>query len=426
LQTVPGATLPDGVPLPTLTVSCEAASGSPALLLAFRCDWGNLSGLGLRVETAGGVGSATTEALARSPWYLLDADGTSRESGVLRSARGHGGINFLQFVNTDSTETGETSDAAGALAEVGRGPYGEQIWMFPVVPPGRRWSGAPPVRFEDAIHSMIPDGHRTVLERPLTWVYVPLPAGSRGYGAMIQGVTPNAVTASNLDVFEERVNFSATGTAVSLRPEGDGQRHVMRLLSVIGEAGTRYVPDTDLLASTGMGRVRMHGDIIELRPARRTGSRYDGWAKIRMLLCDGLRANGVAPGPMQLLERLGNVGVSFQNLTPSRGGSAPPDFSIARLRFADLLRTRERVVTHADLDIAAKAYDSRIIRVDVRFIAEVVGGGLQPVDLVCVTVPERELADPAADRLRLQHGLERHLSARAVIGRCVRVEVVTT
>jgi len=362
--------------------------------------------------------------LMRSPWNLLDPGGVSTGAGVMRSRRGRGGINYLEFDDVAAATHVDSSRETGGVTDVGCGPYGEQVWMFPVVGDDRRWSGTPPQRFAPAIEAMLPEGHRAVLDAALVWMYVPLPAGTHGVATAIQSVTPHAVTASNLEVAEERVNFALSGTTVALRPEGSGDRYLMRLLSVIGESGTRYVPESDLESISDTGRVRLRGDEIDLRPARRSGSRYDGWAKVRMLLCDGPRANGVEPGEVRTIaDRMGNVTVQVRNVAPSRGGAAPPSAPAARLRFAELLRSRERVVTAADFDVASRAYDSRIESVVVRAVAETAGRALQPVDLVHVVVPRRGFADPEADRLRLQHGLEAHLTARGVLGRRVRVVV---
>jgi len=422
LRALPGATLPGGVPLPPVSVPCSAASGHSALLLAFEGDRGHLSGLGLRVDT-GVIGSAAAVALARSPWYVLNTEGIATEAGVMRGSRGPGGMHYLEFDDIAAQHPAEPA-AVFAASEVGTGPYGEQVWLFPVIPAERQWRGAPPARFVSAIESILPDGHHAMLESELVWVYVPLPAGVSKIATMLNSVTPNAVTASNLELAEERVSFSLSGTAVALRPEGQGDRYLMRLVSVSGESGSAYVPDSDLEAGAGAGRVRVRGKLLELRPAQRTGSRYDGWAKVRMLLCDGPRANGIEPNEIRtILDRTGNVTLQVHNIASSRGGASPPDFSMARLRFAELLRTRERVVTVSDFEIAARAYDSRIESVMVDAIAETTGRALQPVDLVRAVVSRSKLSDPDADRLRIEQGLQRYLSQRGVIGRAVRVQL---
>ena len=426
LQSIPGAMLPGGVPWPPSSTPCASASGAPALLLAFKSDAGHLSGLGVHLKT-GALGSAIAVALARSPWILLDSDGVARDAGTLRSRIDRGGINHLDFVDLREQESANLDDDVHRAVDVGRGPFGEQVWILPSVPPERRWRGAPPLAFRDAVRGMLPDGLANALDEPLAWVYIPLPAGTSGVANALQGIVLNAVTASNLEVFEEPVKFERTGTVASFRPEGAGGRYVMGLLSVIGESGTRYVSESDLAAPSEAGRVRLRDDRIEMRPARRIGSRFDGYAKVRVLLCDGHRANGLEPGAIRTIRgKRSNVTAQVANVTTSRGGAAPPTYSSAKLRFAELLRTRERVVTVADFEVSARAYDPRIEQVTVRSISEVAEGALQAVDLVHAAVPRKHLADPDAERARLEYGLERHLEARTVIGRRVRVTVELT
>lgn len=424
LHIIPGASLPWGLPWPPAAVPCTAASGPPAMLFAFACDPGHLSGLGLHLKTSA-IGSQVTGAIARSPWIILDVEGVSHDAGTLRSSIGRGGSNHLDWFDARAV-SGDPDDVTEIqrMADVGSGPYGEQLWVFPPIPVERRWRGAPPARFRDALRSIAPEAAASWLEQELVWVYVPLPAGTTTIANGVQGVTINAVTASNIEVFTEQVNFARTGQVVSMRPEGDGRRHVMAILSIIGESGNRYVPESDLSAPESSGRLRMRDDRIEIRPAKRQGGRYDGNAVLRLLLCDGARGNGLEPGAVRRIQaRLGNITAQVGNITTSRGGAAPPTYGAARLRFAELLRTRERVITAPDFDITARAFDPRIETVNVSSMSEVAGAALQAVDVVHVTVSRAQLPDPDADVIRLRHGLERHLERRSVLGRRVRVTV---
>ncbi len=424
LHVIPGASLPGGLPWPPNAVPCSAAGGPPAILLAFECDAGHLSGLGLHLKTSA-IGSQIIGAIVRSPWIVLDQDGVSRDKGTLRARVGRGGVNHLEWFDERATVTDvdERSDMHRA-ADVVSGPYGEQVWVFPPIPAERRWRGAPPARFLDALRALTPDAAASWLQRELVWVYVPLPAGTTTIVNGLQGVTLNAVTASNIEIFTEQVNFARTGQVVSMRPESDGKRHVMGILSIIGESGSRYVPLADLDAPDTAGRFRVRDDRIELHPAKRTGGRFDSYTVLRLLLSDGKRGNDLEPGAVRRLQaRLGNVTAQVSNITTSRGGAAPPEYGGARLRFAELLRTRERVVTAPDFEITARAFDPRIESVSVSSVSEVAGGALQAVDLVRVTVPRDQLPDPDADVIRIRNGLERQLEKRSVLGRRARVTV---
>ena len=423
LQVVPGAVLPGGVPWPPNRVPCSAAGGPPALLLAFDCDAAHLGGLGLYVNT-GAIGNRTAAALERSPWMILGADGVSRDAGTLRATQSRGGVNLLEWFDAGPRQAPDDVEGSAASVDVGTGPFGEQLWVFPPIPPAKRWRSMPPPAFAAAITSLLPDGDQSWIERPLVWVFVPLPAGSVEVASAMQGIALNAVTASNIEVFVEQVTFDRVGNVVAMQPEGDARRHLMGVLSVVGETGTRYVQNADLDAPSTAGRWRARDGRIELRPARRASGRSDSFAVLRLLLCDGARANGLEPGAVsRVTGSLDNVTAQVVNLTATRGGASPPQYSAARQRFAELLRTRERVVTTADYDITARAFDPRITTVVVDPMSEIADGALRAVDRVTVVAPRADFADPDADAVRLRVGLERHLARRAVLGRSVRVIV---
>ena len=107
----------------------------------------------------------------------------------------------------------------------------------------------------------------------------------------------------------------------------------------------------------------------------------------------------------------------------SRGGSSPLAYADARLRFAELLRSRERVVTAADIEIASRAFEPRISGVEVDSGAEMTDRGLELVTTVRARVSPSEFADPDAELVRLRDSLEHHLESRCVIGHRIRVTI---
>ena len=337
-------------------------------------------------------------------------------------------MHLLHWFDAPTADASDASDASATSGlDVGAGPFGSSVWVFPPIPVEKRWRSSPPRGFAHAITSLLGEGDPTWIERPLVWLYVPLPVGTIDVASAIQHVTLNAVTASNIEVFVEQVPFDRIGNVVAMRPEGDARRHLMGVLSVVGESGTRYVQDSDLEASGSAGRWRANDGRIELRPARRQSGRADGFAVLRLLLCDGARANEIETGAITRIDgSLENVTAQVRNLVATRGGAAPPSYSGARQRFAELLRTRERVVTAGDYDITARAFDPRITSVTVEPMSEIAAGALRAVDNVCVSAPRTEFSDPDADAVRLRDGLERHLAGRAVLGRAVRVVVSLT
>ena len=122
----------------------------------------------------------------------------------------------------------------------------------------------------------------------------------------------------------------------------------------------------------------------------------------------------------------GNPRLQATNVLPTRGGSEPLAYPAARMRFADLVRTRERIVTAEDVLVAIRAFDSRLTTATVRSAPRVRMGVATFVDEVEVSVPAASITDQTAEPVTIRERLERHLAPRWMIGRelTVRVTVV--
>lgn len=422
VQVIPGARLADGGPLiPPVSAPLAGASPAPMLLLAFRTDALHLSGLSVFVDVHPADGPVA-EGLRRSPWQLFGDHGRVRQDAVLRPAPSRGGVRRLEWPGSAQRATATELDRHLSLST---GIYGGQIWTFPEIPAGHRARCSPPAILALLLPQLLPAGCEDALSAPLAWVQVPLPAEAVGAAEAIQRVVVNCVTASNLEVFSERVLFDRTGTVVQVQPEGMRDRHVVDVLSVTGEHGERYLDERDgSSALLSHGRYRERGGRVELRPARGPGGRHDAFAVLRLLYCDGERANALQPGDLRRIGgSLANVTAQVCNLTVSRGGSAPPGYGSAKVRFAELLRTRERIVTAEDVDVVSRAFEPRVVgtRTQSRVILE--GGAPLRVEEVTVEVRGSDFADPGAELVRLAERLEDHLRRRAVLGQEIRVRV---
>jgi hypothetical protein len=438
LQLLPGIRAPqseESFPPAGTPVSLAAP---PTIFLAFRADAAHLGELGIFFDILP-QDERIARALGRSPWQLLNANGRVYADGILRAVPGRGGTNrlvwFAEAGRNTATSVGangskgasggeETLDPMTVLAPIGEGPYGTRVWIFPTVPPDRRHLLVAPPAIANAIPRLVPADYQDLFGRPMAWVQIPLPAGTRGVADAIQHIAVNCATASNIEIWNEQLPFDRIGSTVALRPEGNPARHLLGVLSVVGESGTRYVEEADVSADPAHGRYRVRGGRVQCRPARTAAGRFDTYTMLRLLLCDGERANGLEPGAIRRIEsKLDNVTAQVSNLTVSRGGSSPLAYADARLRFAELLRSRERVVTAADIEIASRAFEPRITSVDVDSGAEMTSRGLELVNVVRVRANPSEFADPDAELVRLRDSLERHLESRCVMGHRIRVTI---
>ena len=421
LQTLPGAQLREGEMLPPASTPL-ALGAPPTIFLAFDVEAAHLGGLGIFIDILP-QDEPIGRALRRSPWQMLDANGHIHEAGILRARSGRAGVQRLAWFLEDVASREEPNDVS-AIAPIGEGVYGSRVWIVPPVPEERRWLTRVPPAIASSAPRLLPGEHQRELERPLAWVQIPLPAGTSGVANAIQRIAVNCTTASNIEIWNEQLPFDRSGASVAMRPEGNANRHVMGVVSVIGESGTRYIEESDVSAETPHGRYRARGARLECRPARTAAGRFDSYAMVRLLYCDGERANGLEPGDVRRIEtKLDNVTAQVANLTVSRGGSAPLAYADARLRFAELLRSRERLVTAADFEIACRAYEPRITAVSVRSTAETSDRGLELVNSVTVHTARAEYADPDAELVRLRDSLRQHLERRAMIGHRIRVAV---
>jgi hypothetical protein len=433
LHSVAGARAGSAPILPNST-SLALRNAPPTLLFAFESDAAHLSGLGLFLDVTS-IESPLIEAVARSPWQILSENGAVSELGTLRARRGRGGVTTLVWNDTPreddhdlaaaSGEAGEAADVASAF-ELSAGSYGRQCVVFPPVPPERRTRSGPPARFAEALTVLLPEKSQDALDRPLTWVQVPLPAGLTRIADELQRVAMHAVTASNVEIYNERIQFDRMGSSVTLRPEGRTDQYLLGLLSVGGEKGDAYVNDSSIAAPADAGRYRFRSGQLECRPHRQPTGRFDGYAMARFLFCDGERANGIEVGAVRrIASPIANVTAKVANLAVSRGGGAPPPFADARVRFAELLRTRDRVVTIDDVEITARAFEPRIKGVDVTTASELGPQGVRQVDVVDVRVAPADFADPDTELPRLSSLLQTHLQQRVIMGRGVRVTVLS-
>jgi len=407
--------------MPSTAALSLHASAPPALWIALDADAGHLSGLGLMIDTLP-LGGPVARSLELSPWHVLNEAGAVTEPGTLRARRGRGGVMQLRWL--DDTLTTRDDDAIARVVDLIGGPYGEQVFIFPPVPEARRWRTVVPRAIAPAIPSLLPPDQAKGLAQPLVWFQVPLAPGTPSVASSVQRIALNAVTASNMEVVAEQLPFDRMGSVVTLEPEGRKGRFLMGVLSVTGERGTAYASDAALDAALGAGRWRYRDRRLDLRPAQDPAGRLDTYAMVRLLYCDGESANGIDPGGIrQIGSPLGNVTAKVANLVPSRGGAAPPEYPPARLRFAELVRTRERVVTAADAEIAVRAFEPRVTRVSVTPITSLAGGQARQGQLVTASVTPGDFADPEAELPRLEAQLARHLQQRSVLGFDISVTV---
>jgi hypothetical protein len=423
LQTIPGASLDaEGTPLPVMSMACRSAPAA-ALYLAIEPNDGHVSRLAIHMDSLP-LGGDLGRAIARSPWHLLSPESLVVEENTMFPTVGRGGVRMLRWIADSTDATSDYNGGSALRTAIAEGPYGHQTFVFPEVPSSRRHTCAAPASIRDLVPRIVPEEFRDTYERPMAWIVIALPATASGVASSLQGITLNAITASNIELMSEHVMFERGGAVVAIRPEGASNRHLLGVQSVLGEEGAGYVVESDLEARAGAGRYRIDRDRIFLQPAKSESGRNDRKADLRLLFTDGDRGNGVEVGRVsRVASALANVTARVTNLAPSRGGTTPPQYKEGRLRLAEVLRTRERAVTAEDYTLLAQAFEPRIKQVRVDHVVSIRDRQLQPIHIVRPTVVRRDFGDPDAELLRLKASLELHLQQRGLVGQLIRVEL---
>jgi hypothetical protein len=129
---------------------------------------------------------------------------------------------------------------------------------------------------------------------------------------------------------------------------------------------------------------------------------------------------------MTFLRKVAAPTLALSNVTVAVGGTDGESFEDARRHFAQLLLSRERVVTHADLEAGIMAFEPKIRAVRCQPALERTPAGLRRVHRVTAVLDRNAFTLPDEEARLLQRTLEAHLQERAVLGLEVRVEVAWT
>jgi hypothetical protein len=359
--------------------------------------------------------------LQREVWCVLDEQGEIRAKGMLRARPGNAGVRNLEWVAADSMPS--------AVSPTGlpEGFYGGRVFIFPEVPAERRFLTNIPKNMETALrHAFQAPGAR-LFARPRAWLRIALPPEVSTIAEDLVRIVLHCTTASNVEVLDQTISFDQTGTSIPVSNGGGRVRHLVRPISIKGEHGSAYAHESDPTANAQTGRYRFRQGRLELEPARTVRGIADRYANARLLLSNGALANGVGVGAVTTFLRKTEVPtLSFSNLTVAAGGTDGESFEDARRRFAELLLSRERIVTHADLEAVSKAFEPKICGVRCHPALERTRTGLRRVQKVTAVLDRNTFTSPDEEASLLRRTLEAHLQERAVLGLDVRVEIAWT
>jgi hypothetical protein len=360
--------------------------------------------------------------LQREVWYLLDGQGQIRAEGMLRPRPGNAGVRHLEWVTAGPTPS--LMSQAGPLPE---GFYGGRVFIFPEVPAERRFLTTMPKGLDTPLRRIFQAPNAGLFARPRAWLRIALPLEASSVSEDLVRIVLHCTTASNVEVLDQTIQYEQVGTSIPISNSGGRPRHLVRPMSITGERGSAYAHESDPTANAQMGRYRVRQGRLELEPARTVRGIPDRYANVRLLLSNGTLANGVGVGAVTTVLRKATAPtLALSNVTVAAGGTDGESFEDARRRFAELLLSRERVVTHADLEAVVKAFEPKVREVHCQPALERTPAGLHRVQQVTAVLDRHTFTAPDEQASLLQRTLEAHLQARAALGLEVRVGIAWT
>ncbi len=223
----------------------------------------------------------------------------------------------------------------------------------------------------------------------------------------------HAVTASNVECLNQTIYFDKQGTSIPISREGGTANYLVAPLSIFGEHGSAYLPDLQPSSDPDTGRYTIRSGRIELRPAKRSDGREESYANVRIWATAGLLGNRVGPGQVEAFLKKGDLSaIRISNPTAAAGGSDGESYDEARIRFAEALLSRDRIVTRTDAEAVARSFDPRIVKVNVAAGLNRTERGLQRLQRITCTLDRNAFTDPDVELRVLEDDLARFLRTR--------------
>ena len=370
------------------------------------------------------------QALETETWCLIASDGGVSAAGILRPVTANGGVKALEWLVQDELARPNGANAVNSGQEIDlpslpAGFYGPRVFVLPAIPAARRFACRYPRAMESALRRIVGRDASTVFAAPRAWLRISMPRDIPALCSTVVGVSLHAVTASNVECLNQTITFAQHGTAIPVvRETGGAADHLVAPLSVLGEQGEAYLPEVQPSGDRRVGRYAIRNGRIELTPALWPDGRAERYANVRLWVTAGSLGNKVTPGSVTtFLKQQTAAGLRITNPVAAVGGVDSETFSSARLRFAEALLSRDRVVTREDLMHVVRAFDARIR--DAQLTSGVVRTpqGLQRAERVVASVDSSDFIEPDTELALLQTDLQRHLASRFPAGLAVTVDV---
>lgn len=368
---------------------------------------------------------AIQETLDAATWCLVDAGGRLGSRGILRPTPINGGVRELQWLLPDGEQDATDAEPSGEVPRLSAGFYGSRVFLVAPVARSRAFSCKVPQAMESGLGKIFGSQAQRAFARERAWVRISLPREIPSLQTSIGSIAVNAMTASNVECLNQTISFEKQGNCIPVNREAGGSaQHFVAPLSIFGESGTAYLPEMQPSSDANAGRYAIRNGRIELRAALSPSGRADTYANIRLWVTSGKLGNTVGPDRITGFAKTSSApGVRVVGLTAATGGSDQEELNAARLRFAETLLSRDRIVTRDDLLAAVRAFDVRIQEAEQRPGVARTRHGLQRIERISIRISKDDFVDPETELRILRDDLTRHLSSRFPYGTQLKVEV---
>jgi hypothetical protein len=364
--------------------------------------------------------------LETETWCLLGSEGEMGAKGILRPKAANGGIRELEWLLPETDAEKRDSDANDETPHLSAGFYGPRVFLFPPVPPDRRFKSKVPRGMEPGLTKVFGREMQRLFAEERPWIRITMPRDIPALQTSVTRIALHSMTASNVECFNQTITFENQGNCIPIaREAGGAARYMVAPLSIFGDARTQYLPEMQLSSESSVGRYAIRNGRIELQPALRVDGRPDSYANVRLWVTNGKLGNTVGPGRVSRFSKATPIArLRLINPTSAAGGTDEEELSTARLRFAEALISRARVVTHDDVVAVVRSFDARILRVGVAPGVTRTPYGLQRMERITIGVNRDDFVDPETEIGILKDELLRHISPRFPHGTQLAVDVV--
>jgi hypothetical protein len=332
-------------------------------------------------------------------------------TGVLRPRTANAGVRLLEWLIAGSRDSLAGEEVPRDFPTLPAGFYSGRCFVFPEIAADRRFLCRCPRAMEPAFARMF-GAPQSVLSKERAWLRVGLPPAIGDVHTALHSVTLHAISASNVEVFNQTVYFDKHGTSIPVSGAAGSGSYLLSPLSISGEGGSEYLPEFHPSSDHSVGRYSIRNGRIVLTPARGPDGKPDAYANLRLWVTSGARGNQVGAGAVQTFAEPAPAGLRMMNLTAAAGGANEESFTDARSRFAEAVLSRDRLVTRSDFLTALRAFDRRVLGASLS--ADLKRGirGLHRVQRIRVQLEREAFLDPLAEGPVLAREIESYLAER--------------